>query len=176
MVPIRIGDKLINKNKIYKQIDEMLDLRAQGFSQSEVAKTFPIDRTFVSKVETLGEIRKGGRIALVAFPISNEEEIKTLCLKEGIEFSVIFTEKARWEFVENKTGPELLNEVMSLVAKLRNNDIVIVAASDMRINLAKALLDKQVIGIPLGESPIAEDKYLDPKIVLDIMKTLKEQD
>lgn len=174
MIPIRVGDKLINKNKIYKQIDAMLDLRAQGFSQSEVAKTFSIDRAFLSKVETLGEIRKGGRIALVAFPIKNGKEIQEIAIKEGIEFALLFDEKERWAFVENKTGPELLNEVMALVAKLRENDVVIVAASDMRINLAQALLDKQIIGIPLGESPINEDKYLEPKILLEIMKNLKD--
>lgn len=151
MEPIRIGDKLINRNKIHKQIDAMLDLRMQGFSQQEVAKAYATDRAFVSRVESLGEIRKGGRVALVAFPISNKEEILTLASLQGIEFSVVFNDKERWAFLRDKNGVQLFNEVMSIIAKLRESDIVIVAASNMRINLAEAIIDKHVVGITMGE-------------------------
>ena len=174
MEPIRIGDKLINRNKIHKQIDAMLDLRMQGFSQQEVAKAYATDRAFVSRVESLGEIRKGGRVALVAFPISNKEEILTLAAQEGIEFSVVFNDKERWAFLRDKNGVQLFNEVMSIIAKLRESDIVIVAASNMRINLAEAIIDKHVIGITIGESPIEEDKHLEPQLIKDIMQKIKK--
>ncbi len=174
METIRIGDKLINRNKIHKQIDAMLDLRMQGFSQQEVAKAYATDRAFVSRVESLGEIRKGGRVALVAFPISNKEEILTLAAQEGIEFSVVFNDKERWAFLRDKNGVQLFNEVMSIIAKLRESDIVIVAASNMRINLAEAIIDKHVIGITMGESPIEEDKYLEPQLIKDIMQKIKK--
>ena len=174
MEPIRIGDKLINRNKIHKQIDAMLDLRMQGFSQQEVAKAYATDRAFVSRVESLGEIRNGGRVALVAFPISNKEEILTLAAQEGIEFSVVFNDKERWAFLRDKNGVQLFNEVMSIIAKLRESDVVIVAASNMRINLAEAIIDKHVIGITMGESPIEEDKYLEPQLIKDIMQKIKK--
>ena len=174
METIRIGDKLINRNKIHKQIDAMLDLRMQGFSQQEVAKAYATDRAFVSRVESLGEIRKGGRVALVAFPISNKEEILTLAAQEGIEFSVVFNDKERWAFFRDKNGVQLFNEVMSIIAKLRESDVVIVAASNMRINLAEAIIDKHVIGITMGESPIEEDKYLEPQLIKDIMQKIKK--
>ena len=174
MEPIRIGDKLINRNKIHKQIDAMLDLRMQGFAQQEVAKAYATDRAFVSRVESLGEIRKGGRVALVAFPISNKEEILTLAAQEGIEFSVVFNDKERWAFLRDKNGVQLFNEVMSIIAKLRESDVVIVAASNMRINLAEAIIDKHVIGITMGESPIEEDKYLEPQLIKDIMQKIKK--
>ena len=174
MEPIRIGDKLINRNKIHKQIDAMLDLRMQGFSQQEVAKAYATDRAFVSRVESLGEIRKGGRVALVAFPISNKEEILALSAQEGIEFSVVFNDKERWAFLRDKNGVQLFNEVMSIIAKLRESDVVIVAASNMRINLAEAIIDKHVIGITMGESPIEEDKYLEPQLIKDIMQKIKK--
>ena len=173
MEPIRIGDKLINKNKIHQQIDAILDLRMQGFSQQEVAKAYATDRAFVSRVESLGEIRKGGRVALVAFPISNKEEILALAAQEGIEFSVVFSEKERWAFLRDKSGVQLFNEVMSIVAKLRESDMLIVAASNMRINLAEAIVDKHVIGITMGESPIEEDKYLETSIIKNIMEKIK---
>ena len=174
MEPIRIGDKLINRNKIHKQIDAMLDLRMQGFSQQEVAKAYATDRAFVSRVESLGEIRKGGRVALVAFPISNKEEILTLAAQEGIEFSVVFNDKERWAFLRDKNGVQLFNEVMTIIAKLRESDIVIVAASNLRINLAEAIIDKHVIGITMGESPIEDDKYLEPQLIKDIMQKIKK--
>ena len=174
METIRIGDKLINRNKIHKQIDAMLDLRMQGFSQQEVAKAYATDRAVGSRVESLGEIRKGGRVALVAFPLSNKEEILTLAAQEGIEFSVVFNDKERWAFLRDKNGVQLFNEVMSIIAKLRESDVVIVAASNMRINLAEAIIDKHVIGITMGESPIEEDKYLEPQLIKDIMQKIKK--
>ena len=173
MEPIRIGDKLINRNKIHKQIDAMLDLRMQGFSQQEVAKAYATDRAFVSRVESLGEIRKGGRVALVVSS-RNKEEILTLAAQEGIEFSVVFNDKVRWAFLRDKNGVQLFNEVMSIIAKLRESDVVIVAASNMRINLAEAIIDKHVIGITMGESPIEEDKYLEPQLIKDIMQKIKK--
>ncbi len=174
MEPIRIGDKLINRNRIHQQIDAMLDLRMQGFSQQEVAKAYATDRAFVSRVESLGEIRKGGRVALVAFPISNTNEILTLAAQEGIEFSIVFNDKERWAFLRDKNGVQLFNEVMSIIAKLRESDVVIIAASNMRINLAEAIIDKHVIGITMGESPIEEDKYLEPQLIKDIMQKIKK--
>jgi len=73
---LRIGEKIINRQKINQIIDEMLNLRSQGFSQQEVANRVGIDRTVISKLETLGEVRKGGRVALVGFPIENREELR----------------------------------------------------------------------------------------------------
>ncbi|MEG0797638.1 MAG: hypothetical protein RSC56_06010 [Acidaminococcaceae bacterium] len=173
MEPIRIGDKLINRRKIHQQIDAMLELRMQGFAQQEVARAYATDRAFVSRLESLGEIRKGGKVALIAFPINNTDEILKLAVQEGIEFTIVLNEKERWDFVSEKSGVQLLNEVMSIVSRLRENDIVIVAASNMRIHLAEALLDKQVIGLQLGESPIEEDKYLKPQLIKDIMQQIK---
>lgn len=173
MDPVRIGDKLINRNKIHRQIDAILELRMQGFSQLEVAKACAVDRALISRVESLGEIRKGGRVALVAFPISNKEEILQLARQEGIEFTVVFSEKERWDFLEDKNGVELFNAVTGIIAKLRESDVIIVAASNMRINLAEALLDKHVIGVTLGDSPIEEDKYLETSIIKNIMEKIK---
>ena len=73
---IRIGDKLISLSRIETIIQEMLDLRQQGISHAEVAKRYNTDRTFLSRLESLGEIRKGRTIAIVGFPIKNIDEIK----------------------------------------------------------------------------------------------------
>lgn len=173
---IRIGDKIINKQKILDTIERMFLMRQQGLSQQETANQLGIDRTVVSRLETLGEIRKGGQIALVGFPIRNREELAAVAQEEGVEFILLLTEHERWQFVQEKSGVELFNEVMQIVARLRTYDIVIFMGSNMRIKLVEALLDKEVIGIQIGESPIAEDKYFNPVDLRTIIRHTKSRE
>jgi transcriptional regulator with XRE-family HTH domain len=175
-VLIRIGDKIINKKKIHDAIDGMIVLRQQGYSQQEVANRLGIDRTVISRLETLGEVRKGGQIALVGFPISNRSELSEVAKEEGVDFVLLLTEEERWRFVDAKSGAELFNEVMRIVAQLRTYDTLIFIGSNMRIKLMEALLDKEVIGIQVGESPIAEDKYYDPTELRKIIQHLKARE
>lgn len=171
---IRIGDKLISLSKIETLIKEMLDLRQQGISQAEVAKKFGTDRTFLSRLEGLGEIRKGRTMALIGFPIKNIDEIKKLSYQEGIDFVLLMTDKERWDFVYEKSGIELLNEVMRLIYQVRQYDIVIMLGSDQRLRLFKALLDNEVVTIDIGKSPITQDIYVDPDNLRSIIRKLKK--
>jgi transcriptional regulator len=173
---IRIGDKLISKEKIIESIEEMLKLRQRGLSQAEVAKRFGTDRTFVSRLENLGEVRKGKTIALVGFPIKNIDEIRDLAVQEGVDYVLLMTDKERWDFVYEKTGIELLNEVMGLIYKVRQYDVVIIIGSDQRLRLFKALLDKEVVSISIGKSPITQDKYIDPDSLREVIRKLKKGD
>ena len=169
---LRIGEKIINRQKVHQVIDDMLDLRGQGFSQQEVANRVGMDRTVISKLETVGEVRKGGRVALVGFPIKNCEEIRFMAKQEGIDYSLLLSEQERWDFVQNKTGVEFFNTIMEIIATLRTYDIVIILGSNMRIKLMETLLDKEVIGVQIGESPIADDKYVDPESIRIIVRQL----
>jgi len=171
---IRIGDKLISLSRIVTTISEMLDLRRQGFSQADVAKKFNTDRTFLSRLESLGEIRKGKTIALVGFPIKNIDEIKQVAAEEGVDFSLLMTDRQRWDFVYEKSGIELLNEVMSIIYKVRQYDVVIILGSDQRLRLFKALLDNEVVPIDLGKSPITQDVYVEPDYLRNIIRTIKK--
>ena len=171
---LRIGEKIINRQKIHQILDEMLDMRSQGLSQKEVAHRIGIDRTVISKLETVGEVRKGGRVALVGFPIKNCDELRIMAKQEGIDYSLLMSERERWDFVQKKTGVDFFNSIIEIVAALRNYDIVIILGSNMRIKLMVALLDKEVIGVQIGESPIAEDKYVDPESIRDIIHHLNE--
>ena len=154
----------------------MLDLRQQGVSQAEVAKKFSTDRTFLSRLEGLGEVRKGRTIALVGFPIKNTEELKQIAHQEGVDFSLLMTDRERWDFVYEKSGIELLNEVMSLIYKVRQYDVVIILGSDQRLRLFKALLDKEVVSIDIGKSPITQDVYMDPENLRNVIKTIKKDE
>lgn len=170
---IRIGDKLIRRDKIISTIDQVLQLRADGASQQEVAKELSLDRTFISRLETLGEVRKGGTIALVGFPILNKVEITRMAMEEGIDFTLVMTEQERLDFVRMKSGLELLNEVMAIITKVRQFDTVILLGSNNRVRLSSALLDKEIIGIEIGESPLQQDQIVDIVQVRAMVRELK---
>lgn len=170
---VRIGEKVINRAKIGEAIDRILELRAQGFSQQEVADRLSLDRTFISRLETLGEVRKGGRIALIGFPIENKEEIEAVAREEGVDFVLLMTESERRDFVLNRSGLELFNDVMALVAEARSCDAVVLLGSDNRVRLTQALLDKEVISFVIGQSPIQDDKYIDPAELRKVLKNLR---
>jgi predicted XRE-type DNA-binding protein len=172
-VLLRIGDKIVNRQKIHHTIDRILELRRDGLSQQEVAGQVGVDRTFVSRLETIGEIRKGGRVALIGFPIKNCEEIYETARQEGIDFCLVLSEQERWDFVQTKSGVELFNTIMQIIADVRKHDIVIIIGSNMRIKLLETLLDKAVIGVQIGESPIAEDKYVNPEDICALIRQLR---
>lgn len=169
---LRIGDKLINRQKIYRIVNQILELRSQGLSQQEAANQVGVDRTLISRLETMGEVRKGKCIALVGFPIKNCAELTQVARLEGIDYCLLLTEAERWDFVQNKSGVELFDNIMKIITELRKYDLVIILGSNMRIQVIETLLDKEVIGIQIGESPIEEDKYVDPELVRSIVRQL----
>lgn len=171
---IRIGDKLISMNKIVSALEEILSLRQKGLSQAEVAKRFGIDRSFISRIENLGEVRKGKTIALVGFPLKNTAEIEQVAREEGVDFVLLMSDKERWDFVYNKSGIELVNEIMDLIYKVRQHDVVVILGSDQRIKLFRALLDNEVVAIEIGRSPMKEDVYVEPEALREIIKKIRE--
>lgn len=171
---LRVGDKLIDRRRIDKTIDRIVEMRLSGHSQQEVADAIGVDRTFVSRLESVGEVRKGGRIAVIGFPILNKEEVRVAVEAEGVEFLLLLNEKERWEFVTDAPGAELFNQVMEWLAQLKQFDSVLFIGSDMRIELAEAVLGSQiVIGYELGKSPIESDCYVDVSTLLDTIRSLK---
>lgn len=173
MALIRVGDKLIDRNRIDRAIDRILDERRRGRSQQEVAEKFKIDRSFISRLENLGEIRKGGTIAVVGFPIGNKEELYRVCQEEGVDFTLLLTEKERWAFVEERSGIELVNEIMELIRRVRAYDTVIVLGSDKRVEMIQALLGNDVVSEPIGHSPLREDVYYEPEKLRALIRALQ---
>jgi len=146
-------------------------LTGSCYSQSKVAREIGVERSFISRVEKLGEVRKGKKIALVGFPVKNKDELIELGRKCGLEYMLLMTEKERWGFIENKSGLELFNQIMEILVKLREFELIIFLGSDMRLDLIENLIEGNIIGIELGESPLKEDKYVDPARVEEIIKT-----
>lgn len=168
----RIGDKIISRQQIDRWITRILDLRGQGHSQQEVAQRLRIDRTFVSRLESLGELRKGKGIAVLGFPVANGPELETLCRQYGVDWHLFFSEQERLDFVRSKSGLDLFNQVMDILASIRNYDTVIVLGSNKRVQGVEALLDRDVIPIELGPSPLTSDVVADIERFESILKTL----
>ncbi len=169
---VRIGEKLVSYKKIESVLHEVLKLRKKGYSQREVSKRIGIDRSFISKTEKLGEIRKGGSIAVIGFPLLNKEELKAVCDQCGVDYTFLMTDEERWDWIKNMSGEGLLNKIMELCSDIRSNDIVIVIGSDYRIRLIEAMLDKDVIEISIGRSPIEEDIYLSPENLKNVLNKI----
>lgn len=170
---VRIGEKVVSKKKIDKVIKEILELRQAGYSQNEVAQRLSIDRTFISRLETLGEVRKGKRIAVIGFPISNKKELEETLASLGVDFSLLMTEEERWQFVKEKSGLELFNSIMDIVAGLHGYDHVVVIGSNKRIRIVEAVMVKDVIGYEIGESPIQENKHVNLFEIKELIKNIQ---
>ncbi|MFZ7101889.1 MAG: transcriptional regulator [Peptococcaceae bacterium] len=172
---VRIGDKIISQGKVAKAIKEMFDLRAQGYSQLEVAQKYNLDRSFVSRLEKLGEVRKGKKIAVIGFPVLNKEEVLKICSQESVDYTLIMTEKERWDFLKKKSGLELFDNVMQHIFKIREHEVVILLMSDKRARLVGGILEGEVLHINLGPSPLSEDQYIGPEHLRALIKASKEE-
>lgn len=170
---IRIQDKIISWQKIETTLKKALQMRARGFSQQEVADRLEIDRTFISRLEGIGELRKGQSIACIGFPLSNKEEIQSILEKEGVDYILLMTEQERQDFVNKRSGKELLNVIMDLIADARKYETVICIGSDERIKLLEGVLDGQIISLEIGTSPITEDKWLDPDEIRKVLSSIR---
>lgn len=170
----RIQDKVVSWDKIEKNLRKALILRSRGFSQQEVADRLKMDRTFISRLESIGELRKGQSIACIGFPVLNKKEIEEILEKEGVEFIFLMTEQERWEFVNERNGKELLDQILGITGMARRFEVVIFIGSDERIKMIDGIIDSQVISIEIGKSPITEDKWVDPEEIRKILRMIKE--
>lgn len=166
---IRIGDKLIHVTKIDETVRQVLKMRSEGLSQQEVAAKLNLDRTFISRLETIGCIRKGGQIGLLAFPVANKDELVELIERYGIEQHLILNDRERWQLVEQRSGMDFFNQVMAIVERFRQCDTVIMFCSAKWNRLAEALLDSEVFTVEIGETPIQGDIHLEAQVVEEVL-------
>ena len=170
---IRVGEKVISEERLGKEISKILKLRTEGLTQEEVARKLGVERTFVSRLESLGEIRKGEKVALLGFPIKNKEEIISLSKKYGLDYALIFTEKERNDFIKSRDKNRLFNDTLDIITHLLDFDVIIFLGSDKRVDFAEKLFHIQVIGIEIGKSPIREDRYVYPEVIENVLKEVK---
>ena len=168
----RIGDKLISLDKAERLLERVIRMRSQGVSQQEVARLLTLDRSFISRLESAGELRKGKRVAVFGFPLANKEELSEICRDLGLEFIFILNNRERWALVQEKQAMDFFNQMLELVAKLKSFDTLVLLSSEKWYHLAEALLDIQIIFISLGSTPVQEDRSIAPDRLKVILKQL----
>ncbi len=171
----RIGKKLISKSKIDNAINKILQMRVKGLTQEEIAKELGIERSFISRLEKLGEIRKGRRIALIGFPVKNKEELEKIAKEKGVDYILLLTQREREVFISKKSGARLFNEIVDLIASLASFDVIIFLGSDRRVKLVEDIFKREVIGISLGPSPIREAKYVNPELLKNVIENIQRK-
>ena len=133
-----------------------------------------VDRTFISRLEGIGELRKGKTIACIGFPIENKTEIQAIMEKEGVDFIMLMTEEERLDYVEQRSGKEMLNELMDLIGQMQTFNTVIAIGSDNRIKLIQGLLlDSEVISLEIGTSPITDNRWVDPEEISQVLAVIR---
>jgi len=157
---VRIGDKVVSRDKLLDAVDAILADRAAGATQEEAARHAGVQRSFVSFLETLGEVRRGPRVALVGFPIANCGEVRELAQSHAVDFVLVVSQAER-ESIESGSPANVFNQLLETLSALRDFDTLILIASDWRIKTIERILGTEVVGIPLGHTPIRQDRIVD---------------
>ncbi|MBI5231962.1 MAG: transcriptional regulator [Coriobacteriales bacterium] len=171
----RIGEKVVSREKLLDAVEAILTDREDGATQEEAARENGVQRSFVSFLETLGEVRRGGRIAVVGFPIANVEDVRELCGRYAVDFSLVLSQGER-EDIEAGSATQVFNMLLDTLAELRDYDVVVLLASDWRIQTMERILGTDVIGLPLGPSPIREDRHVDLGQLEEVLATVAAQE
>jgi hypothetical protein len=164
----RIGDKVVSRDKLIDQVDAILVDREGGATQQGAAAAHGVDRSFVSWLETLGELRRGKRVAFIAFPVANVAEVKRACDEHGVELSVVVSQAVR-EGMEAGPADRMFNLVLDTLADLKGFDVVVIMASTKRTGAIERILGSEVIARELGPSPLRHDVEVDIAELNDLL-------
>lgn len=156
----RIGDKLVSAERVHEEIEAILADREAGATQEEVARRHGVQRSFVSFLETLGEVRRGARVALVGFPVANGDELRALAQRHALDFVLVLSQAER-ESVGGGSAGAIFNMLLETLADLKDFDVVVLLASNWRIEVMSKILGTEVVGIEIGTSPITQDVRID---------------
>jgi hypothetical protein len=164
----RIGDKIVSREKLVEQITGILRDRERGSTQADTAKSHGVERSFVSWLETLGEVRRGRRVGLIAFPVANGDEVRALAEAHGVEFLLVMSQSER-ETLEGSPGDQVFNRVLDTLATLKDFDVLVLLASDWRVGTIEKILGREVVAVTLGPSPLRHDVVVDIEQLDDIL-------
>ncbi|MFA5867927.1 MAG: hypothetical protein WC891_08240 [Actinomycetota bacterium] len=134
---IKIGDKIISMERASSLIDKIFDLRSSGSTQEEVAKMLGVERSFISHLEGIGEVRKSKEIALIGSSLADIEKVENTAAGLGIEHVFL-----------NRDGTARIEDALQVLALLKSIDFIIFLGPPKEHKLLEAVLDKKIIGIP----------------------------
>jgi hypothetical protein len=99
--------------------------------------------------------------------------IERLAKKAGVDFVWLMNDVERWAYVEERSGIELLNDVVREISDFHQYDQVIFLGSDFRVRLIEAILGEKVISVVIGKSPIKEDVNIDPEEMAALIEAVR---
>jgi hypothetical protein len=167
----RIGDKVVGREKLVDQIEAILADREGGATQQEAATAHGVDRSFISWLENLGEVRRGARVAFIAFPVANVAEVRSVCDVHGVELAMVISQAEREGF-EAGRADAVFNLVLDVLADLKDFDTVVLFASTKRTGTIEKILGREVIARPLGPSPLRHDVTVDLDELNDLLEAV----
>jgi hypothetical protein len=164
----RIGEKVVGRDKIVDQVEAILSDREAGATQQEAAVAHGVDRSFISWLENLGEVRRGKRVAVVAFPVANVADVTRVCDEHGVELAMVLSQAEREGF-EAGRADAVFNLVLDTLADLTDFDVVVILASTRRTGTIEKILGREVIARTLGPSPLRHDVVVDLDELTDLL-------
>ncbi len=136
-----------------------------------MAAKLGVDRTLVSRLESVGEVRKGETIAVVGFPVENKEDIVRVAGEEAVDFVYVLTDQERWDLL-NRSGGELFTELMRLMARVREFRVVVILGLNQVARFFAALLDREVSVLHLKQTPGSNGRF-EPEELRRLIRSVK---
>ncbi len=140
MKEIKIGDKVISVERARELIEKIFDLRSEGSTQEEVAQMLGVERTFISRLEGIGEIRRSKEIALVCSGVSDEQKTRATAEDLGVDF-----------FYLNGKKNTAMKDILWMLDRIKDIDYVVFLGHRDELALLEQVLDKKIAFIPLDK-------------------------
>lgn len=159
MKTVKIGNKIISLERARSLIERIFHLRQSGSTQQEVASLLGVERSFISHLEGLGEIRRSKQIALLGCGIRNASEIQEMGRDLGLDYIQLFGSKASVE------------ELLGALAWVQGADFIVFIGQDSEIALFEKVINKKILGIPTS----GDSRLVDTEKLREILKDLAEK-
>jgi hypothetical protein len=96
----------------------------------------------------------------VGFPVANTTEVRELAERYAVDLVLVLSQSER-ESIESGPATDVFNQLLETIAALRDYDTLVLLASDWRIKTMEKILGTEVVGIPLGTSPLRTNVPVD---------------
>jgi len=144
----RVGKKIISRERLFKMVSDIMSERERGATQEEAARSHGVQRSFISFLESLGEIRRGSRVVVAGFPVANWEDVCQVADSHGVESLALLS---REDCVRMEAAP-----------------VVVLAAGEDRVAVIEKILGREVVGVRL----IGSGSTCDGEVDLDELEQI----
>jgi transcriptional regulator with XRE-family HTH domain len=137
---IKIGDKIISMDRASTLIDKIFAMRSSGSTQEEVAKQLGVERSFISHLEGIGEVRKSKEIAFIGSGVADAGRVESMV--SDLNFEHVFI---------NADGTAHIEDALGVLAILKEIDFIVFLGPATERKLLETVLEKKIVGITLDK-------------------------